>query len=104
MTTLVVTTPEELRNLIHEAVVTGVGSALASLAKSTPKEMNDVEAAEYLGISPGTLRTWRTQKRGPKYHKTGRSIHYSKSDLNTYLKQSEVHTIDSLETGHGTFC
>ena len=35
--------------------------------------MNDVKAAEYLGLAVQTLRNWRTQSRGPAYIRAGRA-------------------------------
>lgn len=102
MNRIILITPDELHNIVQDAVASGVGDAIAALDKKTPKEMNDFEAAEYLGISPITLRMWRCQKRGPKYHKTGRMVRYAKQDLDSFLKNSEVQTIDSLDQGHGT--
>lgn len=104
MSEVIVISPDKLREIVQDAVASGVGSAIATIYQKTPKEMNDFEAAEYLGISPITLRNWRTQKKGPKYHKAGRTVRYARKDLDIYLRQSEVHTIDSLEAGHGTSC
>ena len=103
MSEVIVISPEELKELVRDAVEIGVSEAIAALQLKMPKEMTDSEAAEYLGISPMTLRIWRTKKKGPKYHKNGKVVRYARSDLDAYLKKSEVHTIDSLETGHETF-
>jgi hypothetical protein len=52
--------------------------------------LNDVEAAEFLRLSPQTLRNWRTQSRGPAYIRAGRAIRYSSEDLKTYMNQNRV--------------
>lgn len=103
MSEVVVISPEKLKEMVREAVESGVFDAISAMQTKNPKEMNNKEAAEYLGIAPMTLRIWRTQKKGPKYHKNGKAVRYARSDLDAYLKRSEVHTIDSLETGHETF-
>ena len=58
-------------------------------------------AAEYLTLSKQTLETWRTQGRGPKYLKIGRSVVYRRSDLdewaNTQARQS-THEDSSIKT------
>lgn len=53
----------------------------------TPKE-----AATYLKMSIHTLATWRSQKRGPAFIRTGRVIKYSQVALDSYLKRNIVKT------------
>ncbi len=44
------------------------------------------EAAEYLGLSEGTLAVWKTTKRYPlAVIKVGRSVRYRQSDLDKFL-------------------
>lgn len=44
------------------------------------------EAAEYLGISKDTLRTWAHTKKYPlPYLKLGRKVRYALSDLNKLI-------------------
>jgi hypothetical protein len=50
-------------------------------------------AASYLGMSVETLRTWRQQRRGPRYRKVGRCVRYSIADLIAF--------VDGLPTGGG---
>lgn len=48
--------------------------------------LNEDEAADYLELSPETLRTWRSRGKGPRYLKLeGRTIRYTLSELNAYL-------------------
>lgn len=54
------------------------------------------EAAKYLGIRPNTLDIWRCQKKGPKFHRLGRSIIYLREDLDAYLESRGVQTLDSI--------
>jgi len=58
----------------------------------TPKE-----AAEFLGIPPGTLAQWRSQRRGPPYIKLEeRLVRYRHADLEEYLSGHLVDT-DGLD-------
>lgn len=104
MNEVVVISPDKLHEIIKEAVASAVGSAIATIQEKTPKEMNDFEAAEYLGVKVATMRSWRNQKKGPKYHKSGRAVRYARKDLDIWLSQSEIQAIDSLEAGRGISC
>lgn len=96
MNEVIVITPESLRSLIQAAVASGVKKALEGLAKESQKILDEDGAAEYLSVSSGTLRVWRSQGRGPKYRKIGRIIRYEKADLDSWLNGHGVFTIDSL--------
>ncbi len=53
--------------------------------------LDESEAAQFLGLSPGTLSVWRTTKRYPlKYIKVGRLVRYRKGDLNSFITSREV--------------
>jgi predicted site-specific integrase-resolvase len=52
--------------------------------------INDVQAAQHLGVSPHTLRTWRRLGTGPRYLKIGRAVRYQMVDLNSYLAAAGV--------------
>ena len=55
------------------------------------------EAAEYLGIGPGTLRNWLSMKR-IAYVKIGRLTKVSRDTLDAYIA---AHTVDAvLDEGH----
>lgn len=45
------------------------------------------EAASYIGCSPRTLEKFRQIGGGPVYLKVGRSVLYSRADLDRYLEQ-----------------
>lgn len=97
MNEIVVLTPQKLHEIVAGAVADGVRSAMKDMAKGAPNEMTDAQAAEYLAVSPQTLRCWRSEKKGPTYHKNGRSVRYSKKDLDTWLSRNKMLTIDSPE-------
>ena len=44
-----------------------------------PEEVGipETRAAAILGVKPGTLATWRSQGRGPRFRKSGRRIEYT---------------------------
>jgi excisionase family DNA binding protein len=49
------------------------------------------EAAEYLGLSPATLDTWRSTKRyALPYVKAGGRVQYYASDLDAFLESRKV--------------
>ncbi|WP_420104511.1 helix-turn-helix domain-containing protein [Bosea sp. (in: a-proteobacteria)] len=48
------------------------------------------EAASLLGTTPETLKNWRHRKRGPAYHRQGRSIRYSLFDLKAFAEGGRV--------------
>jgi len=53
------------------------------------KWLTDTEAAEYLGVSPNTLRCWRSQRRGPRYYKTSkRMVRYLAEDLDAWMVEN----------------
>lgn len=47
--------------------------------------MKVADAAVELGLSASTLNKWRTQGRGPKFVKLGRSVCYRPADLEAWL-------------------
>lgn len=57
--------------------------------------MKNDEAAEYLGLKPGTLPVWRHSGIGPGYVKVGRNVRYRKADLDRYLETRVVKTVTS---------
>jgi predicted site-specific integrase-resolvase len=66
------------------------GTTSAPQAPIIPLVMNDVQAAAYLGISPHTLRKWRSQGTGPAYVAVGRLKKYRLPDLEAYVEKSAV--------------
>jgi hypothetical protein len=62
----------------------------------TPKEVIVFYPA--LTTSEGTLANWRNQKRGPKFYKVSRKIVYRPEDIEAFIFQNPVLTIDSIET------
>jgi len=48
------------------------------------------EAAAVLGVKPTTLAAWRSQGRGPRYIKIGRSCFYLERDLDSWIEAQAV--------------
>jgi len=63
----------------------------------TPKEA--VAAYPMLTKAEGTLANWRNKKKGPRYYKVGSKILYRPADIETFLFQNPVQTIDSVKAG-----
>jgi hypothetical protein len=63
-----------------------------------PPLLNPYDAAQFLGLSPDTLKSWRkrSQRIGPNFVRVGRRIRYSWKDLRHYLKRR---TVRSREIG-----
>lgn len=60
------------------------------LQNSKPGYLTDVQAADYLGLRPQTLRNWRQLSKGPAYIKMGRAIRYPMPDLDLYANQRKI--------------
>jgi predicted DNA-binding transcriptional regulator AlpA len=52
--------------------------------------LTEAQAAQALGISAAVLRSWRAQRRGPRFHKFGRSIRYLRRDVDAFIAASAV--------------
>lgn len=55
------------------------------------RRLDTDEAAELLGLQPGTLATWRWSRKGPPYRKHGRKVWYLEREL---LAWSERHAVN----------
>ena len=47
--------------------------------------LEEKELAQRLHVSLGTLRTWRTEGKGPRFHRIGQMIRYAPSDVKLWL-------------------
>jgi len=55
-----------------------------------PKYLSTKQVADILGVSPVTLRRWRSEKKGPKYSKLGTGhCRYKPSDIKRWLEGDE---------------
>jgi predicted DNA-binding transcriptional regulator AlpA len=48
------------------------------------------ELAERWNLRPATLRVWRTEGRGPRYVKLGKSVRYPMSDVLDFEERGRV--------------
>ncbi len=56
---------------------------------SDDRMMTRVEAAEYLGLRPGTLEAWASRKTvALPFTKLGRAVRYRKRDLDQFIAQN----------------
>ena len=53
--------------------------------KPLEKLLEEKELAERLQVSLGTLRTWRTDGTGPRFHRIGQMIRYAPPDVKDWL-------------------
>lgn len=59
-----------------------------------PKYISTDEASRLYGIPKKTLENWRSQKRGPRYHKSGKRVVYRVLDLEAFMDEHAIATID----------
>lgn len=73
------------------------------MPKLTVPLLRERDAADYIGVSDYTLQKWRWRSIGPRFVRIGgahgRAIRYRKSDLDAYIAQNVVTTLD--QTGGG---
>jgi transposase-like protein len=57
------------------------------------KLVDEKAVAEELGVSPHTLRWWRSQRKGPKFLKLeGTLVRYRIRDVRAYQRRQEIPT------------
>ncbi len=60
-----------------------------------PRLLTTDEAAEFLGVSAGSLAVWRCLSRYPlPYVKIGRNVRYLESDLLAWMESRKVHQME----------
>lgn len=52
---------------------------------TTPRLVDEHEAADILGLSARTLREWRRSGTGPRFVKLGRSVRYEPAELDAFI-------------------
>ena len=56
-------------------------------AQPTRDLLDEKQAAEFLGVAPGTLSVWRSRGRYQlKFYKVGHLVRYRRGDLETWLE------------------
>ncbi len=61
--------------------------------------LTESEVAERTRISLGTLRRWRLENRGPRYHKFGSLVRYAEDDLTVWQEAQPRGGGDPLKIG-----
>lgn len=62
-----------------------------SISENTPQRLNTAEAADYIGVVPGTLEVWRCSRRYDlPYIKVGRRVFYLRADLDNWLQSRRI--------------
>lgn len=56
-----------------------------SRVKLSEPLLTTAQAAELLNVAPATLRWWHHARRGPRRTMVGRSVRYSRRDLEAWL-------------------
>ncbi|MBA3666810.1 MAG: helix-turn-helix domain-containing protein [Sphingomonas sp.] len=51
---------------------------------TAPRLLREIDAAEYLGLSPKTLSRWRWCQKGPVARKLGGAVRYAVADLDAF--------------------
>ena len=91
MNQVAVLSPDEMQAMVRNAVRAELGAMVREAAM--PKAaFSPVEAAEYLNMSEQTLRSWRSEGKGPAYVTLGRSIMYLKKDLDAFFESNRKFT------------
>ncbi|WP_304473595.1 helix-turn-helix domain-containing protein [uncultured Desulfovibrio sp.] len=94
MSDVVVISPDKLSAIVRQAVMDALSAVQGNAAPGNRDYLNEVQAAEYLGLKANTLRNWRAQKRGPAYCKGAGSVRYTRADLDAWLAGTRILTIE----------
>jgi len=62
---------------------------MAEKIEMMEKWINVEEAAEYLGVKPGTVRSWLRKDTGIPAHKIGKQWKFLISELNAWVKSGK---------------
>ena len=61
--------------------------------------LSEADAARVLNISPGTLRNWRSQGRGPEFVKMGAAVRYTEPGLTSFTESRTFHPSPRARAG-----
>lgn len=56
----------------------------------TTNMFNETGASLFLGVARQTMANWRSQRRGPVYHKLSRRVVYRLSDLEDFIQSCRI--------------
>jgi excisionase family DNA binding protein len=60
------------------------------MSEASSQWMTTEHLAGYLATPMDTLLHWRKNAKGPRYHKFGRRVRYSKSDVDAWVESCAV--------------
>lgn len=81
----------ELLQKIHDQLATISDQLMAAKGEQAEGDLVDTDAAsKILRIKADTLSVWRCRGDGPKYFKIGRTVRYSRRDLEEFMRQAQV--------------
>lgn len=59
----------------------------SALVKGTPRLLSTAQAADYLGVSPNTIRKYRDEGKIPAFLVGERLVKYDPKDLDCFLRE-----------------
>lgn len=63
-----------------------MAQSLQTIASSAEQWISPAELADELKIPLSTIYVWRSQRRGPRGHKIGAHVRYSRTDITAWLE------------------
>jgi len=83
---------DEIIERIGGRVVARLTTAPKPQSQPDKRYVRDVEAAMYLGVSPATLRSWRSRREpsSPPVTRMGKRVMYSVKGLEQYMEERTV--------------
>jgi len=83
---------EELIEKLAGRVAARLGTSTQSNAQGEKRYVRDIEAATFLGVGVGTLRSWRSKREpcGPSVTRISRMVMYSVKELQRYMEGRTV--------------
>jgi predicted DNA-binding transcriptional regulator AlpA len=89
---------EMIRNMVKEEVSAAMAAARRQPKPKAEKEgLRPKEIQETYGLSAQVLANLRSQGRGPQYHKLGRTVVYSRSEIERYIASHRVKTFQGSD-------
>ncbi len=83
---------EELIEKLAGRVAARLGTSTQSNAQGEKRYVRDIEAATFLGVRVGKLRSWRSKREpcGPSVTRISRMVMYSVKELQRYMEERTV--------------
>lgn len=69
------------------------------MERTTKKALSANTVCELYDLEPGTLANLRSLRKGPKFYKTGRKVYYRPEEVESWLFENPVLTVDSIRVG-----